>query len=111
MASTANSIGAALTTSAADIITVPAGKVYHILGITVPNVDGTNAVDVTVQWTDASASDAVRRLAYLVTVAAKDSRSCLVAPLALAAGDKVQALASASGDAEITVTYYVEDAA
>lgn len=111
MASTAASVGAALTTSAADIYTVPTGKVAHILGIAVANIDGTNDVDVTVQWTDASNSDTVTRLAFNLTVAAQDGRSCLVAPLALAAGDKIQALASAASDAEITISYYTEDAA
>lgn len=111
MASTAASIGAALTTSAADIFTVPAGQVAHILGIVAANIDGTNDVDVTVQWTDASNADAVTRLAFGLTVAAKDARSCLAGPIALAAGDKIQALASAAGDAEITVSYYLEAAA
>lgn len=111
MASTADSTGAALTTSAADIYTVPAGKVAHILGITVANIDGTNDVDATAQWTNASASDAVTRLAFQLTVAARDARSLLAGPLALAAGDKIQALASEAGDAEITISYYIEDAA
>jgi len=111
MASTADSTGAALTTSAADIYTVPAGKVAHILGITAANIDGTNAVDVTAQWTNASAADAITRLAYQVTVAAKDSRSLLAGPLALAAGDKIQGLATAADYAEITITYYTEDEA
>lgn len=108
--STANSIGAALTTTAADIYTVPAGKVAHILGVVAANIDGTDAVDVTVQWTDASNADAVTRLAFGLTVASGDARSCLASPIALAAGDKIQALASAVDDAELTVTYYTEDA-
>lgn len=111
MSSTANATGAALTTSAADILTVAAGKVYYILSITVANIDGTNDVDATVQWTDSSNADAVIRLAFNLTVAAKDSRSCLAGPLALAAGDKIQALASAASDAEITISYYTKDAA
>ena len=78
--------------------------------MTLTNIDGTNDVDVTVQWTDASNAGAVTRLAFNVTVAAQDSRSMLAAPIALAAGDKIQALASAASDAEITVTYYTEDA-
>lgn len=111
MIGTADSVGAALTTSAADILTVAAGKIYYILGVTVANIDGTNDVDATVQWTDSSNADAVTRIAYNLTVAAQDARSCLAAPLALTAGDKLQALASAAGDAEITISYYTEDAA
>lgn len=101
-------IGAALTTSAADLFTVPADTVRHVLQVQACNVDGSNAVDVTLQWTDSSASDAVTRLAYQVTVAAQDARTLLAGSLALRAGDKLQALASASSDAEITVTYYDE---
>lgn len=108
--STAQSVGAALTTTAADIFTVPAGQVAHIIGVVAANVDGTDPVDVTVQWTDASNADAVTRLVLGLTVAASDSRSCLASPIALAAGDKLQSLASADSDAEITVTYYTEDA-
>jgi hypothetical protein len=101
-------IGVPLTTSAADLFTVPAGTVRQILQVQVANVDGVNDVDVTVQWTDASNADAVTRLAYQITIAAKDARSMLAGSLALRAGDKLQALASADGDAELTVTYYDE---
>lgn len=101
-------IGAALTTSVADLITVPADTVRHVLQVQACNVDGSNDVDVTLQWTDSSAAGATTRLAYQVTVAAKDARTLLAGSLALRAGDKLQALASADGDAEITVTYYDE---
>ena len=111
MASTANSAGGALTTSMVDFYTVPAGKVAFIIGVTVANVDGSADVDATVQWTDASTGDAVRRLAFGFTVAAKDARSCLAGPLVLVAGDKLQASATADGDAEITISYYTEVAA
>lgn len=104
-------MGAALTTSAADLFTVPASTVRHVLQVQAANIDGTNDVDVTLQWTDSSAADAVYRLAYQVTVAAKDARTMLAGPLALSAGDKLQALASAASDAEITVTYYDESTA
>lgn len=103
-------IGAALTTVAADLFTVPAGKVRHILQVQACNVDGADDVDVTLQWTNSSAADAVTRLAYQVTVTAKDARTLLAGPMALREGDKLQALASADGDAELTVTYYDKDA-
>lgn len=111
MTSTADSLGATLTTVAADILTVPAGKAAHILGIVAANVDGANPADVTVQWTDASAADQITRLAFNLAVDAGDSRSCLAAPVALREGDKVQALASADLDLELTITFYYEDAA
>ena len=103
-----NVVGAALTTSAADILTVTTGEVWHILQVQAANIDGINDVDVTLQWTDSSNSDTVYRLAYQVTVAAKDARTLLAGSLALKAGDKLQALASAASDAELTVTYYAE---
>ncbi|MEP1330551.1 hypothetical protein [Pseudophaeobacter sp.] len=102
-------IGAALTTVAADLFTVPVGKVRNILQVQACNVDGTDDVDVTLQWTDATSADAVTRLAYQVAVAAKDARTLLAGPMVLCAGDKLQALASADGDAELTVTFYDED--
>ena len=102
--------GTALTIAAADLFTVPAGKVRHVMQVQACNVDGDNDVDVTLQWTDASNAEAVTRLAYQVTVSAKDARSLLAGALLLSAGDKLQALASADGDAELTVTFYDEDA-
>ena len=100
----------ALTTTAADVFTVPAGKVRKIISVQVCNVDGADPVDVTVQWTDAGDTDAVTRLTYLVEVSAKDSKTMLTGGFSLTAGDKLQALASADGDAELSVHYYDEDA-
>lgn len=97
-----NNARAALTTSAADIYTAPAGGA-KVTMIQVANIDGVNAVDVTVQWTDASAANAVTRLVYNAEVAAQDAVSIPAGGLILMSGDKIQALASAAGDAEITV--------
>lgn len=104
-----NSEGFALTTTTADLFTVPASKARHILQAQAVNVDGTDDVDVTLQWTDSSNADALTRLAYQVTVAAKDARTLLAGPMVLSAGDKLQALASVVSDAELTITYYDED--
>lgn len=105
-------IGVALTTVAADLFPpVPAGKVRHILQAQACNVDGVNDVDVTLQWIDSSNADAVTRLAYQVTVAAKDARTLLAGPMVLREGDRLQGLASADGDAEVTITFYDRDAA
>lgn len=103
-------VGAALTTSAADVFTVPVSTIRYVTQIQAANVDGTNSADVTIQWTDSSNADAITRLAYQIEVAAKDARSMLAGPFALSAGDKLQALASAAGDIELTVTYYDESA-
>ena len=93
---------AALTTSAATVYTAPTGGA-KVTMIQVTNVDGVNPVDVTVQWLDSSASNVVTRLAYLATVAKKDALSIPAGGLILEEGDAIQALASAAGDAEITV--------
>ncbi|MGQ9370352.1 hypothetical protein [Azospirillum sp. ST 5-10] len=100
--STPKNARAALGTSAADVYTAPAGGA-KVTMIQVANVDGTNAVNVTVQWTDASAGAAITRLCYQAEVKAKDSIAVQAGGLILESGDKIQALASAAGDAEITV--------
>lgn len=100
--STPKNARAALTTTAADVYTAPAGGA-KITMIQVANVDSENDVDVTVQWTDASASNAVTRLAFNALCAAKDSIAVQAGGLVLESGDKIRALASAAGDAEITV--------
>lgn len=101
-------VGAALTTGSADIVTNSAasGKVLKINSIYVSNVDGTNNADVTVTWTDSSAS-ATYKLANTVTVPA-DATLIIVdksAPIYLEEGDKISALASANSDLEITISY------
>lgn len=100
--STPKNARAVLTTTAADIYTAPA-EGAKVTMIQVANVHATNDVDVTVQWTDSSASNAVTRLCLNATVASKDSLSIPAGGLILESGDKIQALASAATSAEITV--------
>ena len=102
---TPDNTGQELTTTIADVFTVPADTARQVISINASNIDGTNDADVTVQWTDASNSDAVVRLAYEVTVEAKNARPMMVGPLVLRAGDKLQAKASANGDIDLTVSY------
>lgn len=94
---------AALTTSAADVYTAPSGGARVTL-IQAANVDGTNSATVTVQWTDASNTDTVTRLAYQVEVAGGESIPLPGGGLILENGDKLQALASAASDIELTVS-------
>jgi hypothetical protein len=98
--STPNNARAVLTTAAADIYTAPAGGA-KITMIQVANVAATADVDVTVQWLTSAA--AVTRLCFNSTVANKDSLSVPAGGLILKAGEKIQALASATTSAEITV--------
>ncbi|WP_282091350.1 hypothetical protein [Epibacterium ulvae] len=99
-------IGAPLATAMTDIMTVPAGVVRQITGAQVANVDGTNPVDVTLQWVDASNGNAVTRVAYNLEIPEKDARPISVAPLALHPDDRLQAQASADGDAEILISFF-----
>lgn len=102
------SVGAALTTSSADILTNSAGsgKVFKVNAVYVANIDGVNNADVTVTWYDAS-STTTYNLAKTVTVPA-DATLVVVdkdAQLYLEEGDKISALASANSDLEITISY------
>lgn len=103
---TGKTVGAALTTSSADIVTNAAasGKVFKINAIYVSNVDGTNNADVTVGFFDASAS-ATYELANTITVPADASLDLISKHIYLEEGDKITALASANSDLEIIVSY------
>ena len=99
-------VGADLTTSDADWVTCAAEKVLKINSIVVSNVDGTNAVDVTIKWYDASSS-ASWHLCKTVAVPADSTLVVLGkdAPIYLEEGDRIRGLASAASDAQVTVSY------
>lgn len=103
---TGKTIGAALTTSSADIVTNSSGsgKVFKVNVILVSNVDGTNNADVTLGFYDAS-STTTFKLASTVTVPADASFDVLSKSIYLEEGDKITGLASANGDLEIIVSY------
>lgn len=103
---TGKTVGAALTTTSADIVTnsSSSGKVFKVNAILVSNVDGTNNAEVTVGFYDASTTTSYR-LAYTVTVPADASFEILSKSIYLEEGDKIVALASANGDLEIVVSY------
>ena len=99
-------VGAALGTSSADIVTNSSGsgKVFKVNAIYVSNVDGTNAADATVAFYDASAS-ATYELAHTISVPADATLDIVSKAIYLEEGDKITALASASGDLEIIVSF------
>jgi hypothetical protein len=99
-------VGAALTTGSADIVTNTAasGKVFKINAIYVSNVDGTNNADVTVGFFDASAS-ATYEIANTITVPADATLDLISKHIYLEEGDKITALASANSDLEIVVSF------
>jgi hypothetical protein len=103
---TGRTVGAALTTSSADIVTNSAGsgKVFKVNTILVSNVDGTNNADLTVAFYNADNTTSYE-LVHTTTVPADGSLDILSKPIYLEEGDKITGLASASGDLEIIVSY------
>ena len=100
-------MGAALGTSAnTDILTCGANKVLKINSIIVANVDGTNNVDVNVDFYDASAV-ARYALAHTVTVPADSTLIVLGkdSPIYLEESDQIEAWAAVGSDAEIIISY------
>ncbi len=103
---TGKTVGAALTTSSADIVTNTAasGKVFKINAIYVANVDGTNDATVTVAFYNADNTTSYK-LAHTITVPADATLDVLSKAIYLEEGDKITALASAASDLEIVVSY------
>lgn len=93
-------MGAAL----APAYTCPAGTSAIVLMAQVANVDGSNPVDATVQWLDASNANAVTRLASAVTVPAKAAMGVIDGKLTLEANDSIQAMGSVANKLELTLS-------
>ena len=103
---TGKTVGAALTTSSADILTNSAasGKVFKVNAILVANVDGSTNADVTIGFYNAD-NTTTYKIANTITVPFDATIDVLNKSLYLEEGDKITALASASGDLEIIVSY------
>ena len=71
------------------------------------NVDGTNAVDATLQWTDDSDSDAAYSLLSTKSIAADSYLRIDGANIVLEAGDILKAQAGAAND--LMVSAFVEE--
>ena len=99
-------VGATLGTSSADIVTNSGGsnKVFKVNAILIANVDGSANADATVGFYDASATTTYK-IANTITVPFDATLDVLSKALYLEEGDKITALASASGDLEIIVSY------
>lgn len=102
MATLKNARKALTTTAGTAVYTAPAGGA-KVTMIQVANVHATNPVDVTVQWTDSSGSNAVTRLCLNATIDRSDALSVQAGGLILEQGDSIQALASVASSAEITI--------
>lgn len=94
---------AVLGISAADVYVCPAGTTAIVLLAQVSNTTALPAT-ATVQWTDASASDAVTRLIKDVPILAADALGCLDGKLVLEAGDKIQGYGGTASAIELSVS-------
>lgn len=109
---TLKSSGGALTTGEATIVNNAAssGTAVKVVALTIANVDGTSAADVTVNWHD---QDDIGGNAYAkastISVAADSSLELITenAPIYLEEDQSLGGLASADGDLVYTVSYQV----
>ena len=100
--------GVAIGTGATDILenTAASGKVLKVNVLFISNVDGAASADVTVNFVDASPSQ-TRKIANTITVPADSTLPIIDKSTAiyLEEGDKLTALASASGDLEAVISW------
>ena len=108
-------LGTTLTT---ELIHVASDKLVKINRISVANIDGTNAADVTVAVdkatrtsaaTGSSVSGATFKIASTVSVPADVVLVLLDTPIYLEEGDKLEGGASAASDLTLFVSYEVID--
>tara|TARA_E500000318_G_C3390062_1_gene145594 strand:- start:170 stop:496 length:327 start_codon:yes stop_codon:yes gene_type:complete len=93
-----------LGTGNSDVVTAIASGTAIVLTLRCTNVDGTNDATVTVEVVDGSSGDA--KIASTMTVPADSSLELAgTSKIVLETGDKIQALASASGDIEVFASY------
>jgi hypothetical protein len=106
------------TTLNTELLTVTTGKLVKINRISVANIDGTNAADVTVgvekatrtsAATGSSVSGATFLIASTVSVPADAVLVLTDTPIYLEEGDKLEGGASAASDLTLFVSYEVID--
>ena len=90
-------ISLAVTNSSQDAYTCPANTTTIVREIIVTNIDGTNNADITLSLHDGSASSA-KAFVSTKQVNADDFLRIHTANIYLEASDKIQAVASATGD-------------
>lgn len=101
-------INGAVTTSAVNIIDVPADKLYKVNTILIANVDGTNAADITVEVSTDNASS-YYHIAKTISVPADSTLSLLSTTLYLDETDLLKVTASANSDLQYTVSGEILD--
>ena len=98
----------AVTTSATDIIDVPADVIYKINTIMIANVDGTNAADISVSISRDNGSSYFA-LASTISVPADSTLNLLSTTLYLDETDLLRVQASANSDLEYVVSGEILD--
>ena len=102
------------TTTTTALITVAANKLVKINRISVANIDGTNAADVTVgidkatrtsAATGSSVSGALFKIASTVSVPADAVLVLLDTPIYLEEGDDLQMKADSTSEIQVTLSY------
>ena len=101
-----NAASALSNTDLTTVYTCPSTFTARIKEIWIANVDGTSAANITLQWTDSSAS-ATFSLISTKSVAADDFIRINDANILLEAGDAIKAQASAAND--LTISVFVEE--
>ena len=105
MAFKQRTLGKVLTTSNADLYTVPTNYHSEILSIFISNENG-SARTVSMDWYDL-ASTTYFTMLEAVSVAANSYTRIVDSPLFLVSGDKIRGLASAG--TSVTVTLHVKE--
>ena len=93
----------AVTTSAVDVLDVPADQLYKVSTILISNVDGTNAADITVSVSRDNGSN-YYHLAKTISVPADSTLSLLSTELYLDETDLLRVQASANSDLEYVIS-------
>jgi hypothetical protein len=101
MANTFKNIRYAVTTSMADVYTVPSATTAIVIGCQAANVDGVANADLTLV-VDVGGTDT--HLVRTVVVPADASLAPIAGKLVLETGHKLQAEANANGDIELVVS-------
>tara|TARA_B100000424_G_C22556318_1_gene315362 strand:+ start:116 stop:475 length:360 start_codon:yes stop_codon:yes gene_type:complete len=98
----------AVTTSATDIIDVPADKIYKLNTILIANVDGSSAADITVSISRDNGSNYFH-IAKTISVPADSTLSLLSTTLYLDETDLLRVTASANSDLEYVISGEILD--
>ena len=98
----------AVTTSAADIIDVPADKLYKVNTLLISNVDGSSAADITVSVSNDNGSN-YYHIAKTISVPADSTLTLLSTDLYLDETDLLRVQASANSDLEYVVSGVIID--